>query len=202
MLEGVALPEQVSVVIVSGSPRLPIDSIRFMQVAVSGRTGAVLADQLQAAAVDTLAVVANDAAAAVREVLPASSVITWITRDDLDAALQLILQRFPEVTIVLTAAINDYDVDALTWTDKQGKLQTTPAGPDAGKVPSGATDVQIRLQPAASLSAICLIGGTVVVWLPVSTRQRRRWFNRRKICSNAIRLISCWRMRLMGRFRL
>lgn len=141
----------IPLLVVAGSPRLPVDAIRYMQVAVSGTTAARVAAGCQERGVEVHAVVAEDSSAALQNVLPAERCHLWQTRDELDAAMQRWLTKHPAGTVFLSAAINDYNVATLRWQDADGQLHEVPAG--SGKVPSRAEWVDIRLRQARKLIA-------------------------------------------------
>ena len=104
-----------------------------MQVAVTGTTAATMAQLAVDQGLEVAALVAEDAAAGLRAVLPESAIRTWVTRNDLDRAMQAYLRSQPDATLFLSAAINDYEVSEIRWRHQDGTEQVTPAGPAAGK---------------------------------------------------------------------
>lgn len=130
----------VPVLIVGGAPRLRVDAVRFLSVAASGVTAVALAERLrgQGLQVDLLLGVLAQ---------PQVDAQRYDGREDLEAGLQAWLARHPAGVVVMSAAINDYQVAAVERHGPAG-IQTFAPGQ---KVPSGGDEVVIRLRPATKV---------------------------------------------------
>lgn len=125
-----------AVLIIGGAPRIPVDAVRHMTVHASGRTAVTLAAGLPGAQL----LLSVDA-------VPIPEAARYHDRAELDQAVQAWVSRHPDGVVVSSAAINDYQVDAVV-TISGGSEQRFPLG---AKVPSGAERMAIELVPAPKL---------------------------------------------------
>jgi phosphopantothenoylcysteine synthetase/decarboxylase len=126
--------------LVGGAPRLVVDAVRFLSVRASGATAVALAGRLQAAGLSAdllLGVLAEPAAHALR----------YDSREDLELALRRWIAAHPDGVVVMSAAINDYQVQQVE--SRQGEAVRVFAPGD--KAPSGADELVIRLRPASKV---------------------------------------------------
>ena len=127
------------VLLVGGAPRVPVDAIRHLVVPATGHTVAALARLLRARTVPCWTLLAVDTHLEADE--------GYATREDLEATLQRWIGDHPTTTLVMSAAINDYDTVAVEYR-RDGRTVVCPADE---KLPSGAEAVVIRLQPASKV---------------------------------------------------
>lgn len=126
--------------LVGGAPRLVVDAVRFLSVRASGATAVALAGRLQAAGLPAdllLGVLAEPSARALR----------YDSREDLELALRGWIAAHPDGVVVMSAAINDYQVQQVE--SRQGEAVRVFAPGD--KAPSGADELVIRLRPASKV---------------------------------------------------
>lgn len=126
------------VLIVGGAPRLQVDAVRHMTVRATGTTALRLVALLIGLPVDLL--LSADAA-------PDACAMRYTSRADLDLAIKGWVQAHPEGVIVMSAAVNDYEITAVERTVDD---QTETIAPGA-KIPSRADELVIRLGPAPKL---------------------------------------------------
>lgn len=127
--------------IVGGAPRVAVDAVRFLSVKASGDTAVALAEGLERAGLGAellLGILARPGVAAARR---------YDGRDDLEAALRTWLGQHPNGVVVLSAAINDYQVAGV---ERRVGDAVTGFAPGE-KVPSGGDEVIIRLRPAGKV---------------------------------------------------
>ena len=124
------------ILLVGGAPRLAVDAVRFLSVRASGDTAVALATALRPdRAVDLLlGPLARPEAPALR----------YEDRAGLELALQQWLARHPDGLVVMSAAINDYQIAAVERRSGGATRSYLPGE----KVPSGGDEVVIRLRPA------------------------------------------------------
>jgi hypothetical protein len=128
------------ILIVGGAPRVPVDAVRYLAVAATGHTAVALGGRLAAAGHRTVELLLSvDAAAA-----PA---YRFGDRAELELALSRWVAAHPQGVVVMSAAVNDYEVDSVE-ARRGGELRALPAG---AKLPSGADEAVIRLRPAAKV---------------------------------------------------
>ena len=128
------------VLIVGGAPRLSVDAVRYMTVRASGTTAVALGARLGRVGVRADLVLGLDAA-------PAESARRYGDRAALEQALGEWIGSHPDGVVVMSAAINDYVVEAVERV--VGTLVHRHKPGD--KVPSGADEVVIRLRPATKV---------------------------------------------------
>lgn len=126
--------------LVGGAPRLVVDAVRFLSVRASGATAVALAGRLQAAglAADLLLGMLAE---------PAANALRYDSREDLELALRRWIAANPDGVVVMSAAINDYQVQQVE--SRQGDAVRVFAPGD--KAPSGADELVIRLRPASKV---------------------------------------------------
>ncbi len=130
------------ILLVGGAPRLSIDVVRHLTVGATGRTCLRLAELLaQRGAVADL-LLSQDSVRA-----DAYAVQRYTERGDLDERLRVWIGQHPHGAVVMSAAVNDYQVSSVQ-VQRQG--QTTLVAP-GGKISSGADEILIRLVQAPKL---------------------------------------------------
>ncbi len=128
------------VLITGGAPRVAVDAIRYLTVHATGTTAVELQERLIAAGLTCDLLLGVHAA-------PGVKALRYDSRDDLEHGLQAWLALNPEGVVVMTAAINDYQVAGL-----ESLHGSTTTYHDAGaKIPSGADELVIRLRPASKI---------------------------------------------------
>lgn len=128
------------ILIVGGAPRLAVDAVRFLSVKASGNTAVALARGLaqHAVAADLLlGILARPDVTAQR----------YDGRTDLEDALRAWLARHSDGVVVMSAAINDYQL-ARVERHRAGVVETFAPG---AKVPSGGDELVLRLVPATKV---------------------------------------------------
>ncbi len=129
------------ILLVGGAPRVQVDAVRYLCVSATGATAVALRARLGSLGrrdVDLL--LASDAA-------PAADAIRFATRDELDRALRGWIGAHADGVVVMSAAVNDYELAAV---DEVRSGQATRIAPGT-KAQSGADELVIRLRPAAKL---------------------------------------------------
>lgn len=117
-----------------------MDAIRYLTVHATGATAVELQQRLTVAGMSCDLLLGVHAA-------PHVEALRYDSRDDLERGLQSWLAANPEGVVVMAAAINDYQVEAL-----ESVHGTTITYHDPGaKIPSGADELVIRLRPATKL---------------------------------------------------
>jgi hypothetical protein len=128
------------ILIVGGAPRVRVDAVRDLVAQGSGVTAIALARRLQALGRRADLLLSTDAA-------PETSATRYHDRDGLETALAAWIAAHPEGVVVLSAAINDYEVAAV----ERRAGASWSLSPPAAKVASGADEVVIRLRPASKV---------------------------------------------------
>ncbi len=128
------------VLLVGGAPRVAIDAVRFLSVAASGATALRLAGDLRAAGLQADLLLSSDA----RE---DPSAARFSDRAGLEAALRSWIAEHPDGVVVLSAAVNDYQLHRLELA-QGGELSVIAPG---AKAPSGGEELVIRLRPAGKV---------------------------------------------------
>lgn len=127
------------ILIVGGAPRLPVDAIRHLTVHATGTTACALRDRLgPAAPVDLLLG---------RDAVTAEGAARFTTREELDTAIRAWLRAHGDGVVVLSAAINDYQVETVEHVLGGQRTVVAPGS----KAPSRADELIIRLAPAEKL---------------------------------------------------
>jgi phosphopantothenoylcysteine synthetase/decarboxylase len=132
---------RASILLVGGAPRVPVDAVRHLVVAASGRTACRLAELLSSTGCPVTLLLGADCAS-----IPIGA-SRFTTRTDLDDALAGWCGRHPAGTVVMTAAVNDYEVTAGSW----GAVRLAGDALRQAKIPSGQDRVLIELAPAPKL---------------------------------------------------
>jgi hypothetical protein len=128
------------VLLVGGSPRVAIDAVRFLSVAASGATALRLHRDLRAAGHHADLLLSSDA----REDTGAAR---FSDRAGLEAGLRSWIGAQPDGVVVLSAAVNDYQLLRLEL-QRGDEVSIIAAG---AKVPSGGDELVIRLAPASKV---------------------------------------------------
>lgn len=127
------------ILIVGGAPRVRVDAVRDLVAQGTGATAVALAQRLGAAGAVPDLLLSDDA-------VPADA-RRYRDRDDLERALGDWIDGHRSGVVVMSAAINDYEV--ATIDRRVGATWARMAPSD--KLPSGADEVLIHLQPAAKV---------------------------------------------------
>lgn len=125
------------ILLVGGAPRVPVDAVRHLTVAASGATAVRLRDLLAARARSADLLLSSDAA-------PDAAAGRYLDREQLEHRLRTWIAAHPAGAVVMSAAVNDYQVAGV---EALRDGQATRIAPQA-KLPSGADEVVIRLHPA------------------------------------------------------
>ena len=125
---------------VGGAPRLAVDAVRFLSVRASGATARRLAEGLRATGVAVDLLLGSLAE-------PSLPALRYDSRSQLEAGLRAWIAAHPEGVVVMSAAINDYEVDEVVV---EAGASTQHFAPGA-KIPSGAEALVIRLKPASKV---------------------------------------------------
>jgi phosphopantothenoylcysteine synthetase/decarboxylase len=128
------------ILLVGGAPRVSVDAVRFLTVAASGATAVRLKQALQHQGLRTDLLLGIDAS-------PAEAAERYVDRRGLETALKRWITANPTGVVVMSAAINDYEV-AQVMVEQEGGAVGLPPG---AKLPSRAGAVTIRLQPASKV---------------------------------------------------
>lgn len=135
-----AVPATRPVLITGGAPRVPVDAVRYLSVNATGTTAVELQQRLRRAGIVCDLLLSLHAA-------PHVEALRYDHREDLERGLQEWLAAHPEGVVVMTAAINDYQVGSI---ESLHGATTTRHDPGA-KIPSGADELVIRLVPATKV---------------------------------------------------
>ncbi|MFW5698705.1 MAG: phosphopantothenoylcysteine decarboxylase [Planctomycetota bacterium] len=127
------------VLLIGGAPRVSVDAVRHLRVDASGATAVALQCRLGGLTTDLL--LSCDAA-------PEVAARRYTLRCELDTAVRDWVADHPQGVVVCSAAINDYTVGGIRSRDTAGGWHELPAG---AKLPSGAAEVHICLNPAPKL---------------------------------------------------
>lgn len=145
--------------LVAGAPRVPVDAVRHLTVAATGATAVELARLLRQnslnPALDVRCLCSQDAqpCLAAQRQQPGlfSALEIYTTYDDLTARLRTAVQAEPQAAVVMTAAVNDYEVARIETADGRVLIDRATAGSAQAKLPSGLADVRIHLKPTAKI---------------------------------------------------
>lgn len=127
------------VLVVGGAPLVAVDAVRSLVVTTTGATARHLGTALGERAVVDLLLSEG--------LMPDLAARRYRDRDELDAAVRAWVGAHGDGVVVMTAAVNDYQVAGLEQR-REGVWQALPPGT---KLPSGAEEVVIRLRPAPKL---------------------------------------------------
>jgi hypothetical protein len=130
------------VLLVGGAPRIAIDAIRHLTVGATGGTCLRLADLLRERGQDPELLLSLDSVRC-----DAHPVQRYERREQLDDRLRAWIARHPDGAVVMAAAVNDYQLGGVEVLQHAAWAAVSPAG----KIPSGAEEIRIRLTPAAKL---------------------------------------------------
>lgn len=128
------------ILLVGGAPRVTVDAVRFLTVAASGATAVQLKETLQQQGLRADLLLGIDAS-------PTVAAERYADRKGLETTLKRWISANPTGVVVMSAAINDYEV-AQVVVEQEGGTVVLPAG---AKLPSRAGAVSIRLQPASKV---------------------------------------------------
>ncbi len=128
------------ILLVGGAPRVAIDAVRFLSVAASGATALRLAADLRAAGLAADLLLSSDA----REDALAAR---FSDRAGLEHGLRAWITGHPDGVVVMSAAVNDYQLDRLEL-ERGGEVSVISPG---AKAPSGGEGLVIRLRPAGKV---------------------------------------------------
>ncbi len=128
------------VLFVGGAPQLQVDAVRYMSVHASGDTAVQLSKFLHVDHACTLllsSLVHLDIEA-----------LRYTTRQELEQHIQAFIKNHPDCIIVMSAAVNDYEVSKVSSVGPDDSEKTFKPGE---KVPSGAKQISITLEPTSKL---------------------------------------------------
>ena len=128
------------ILLVGGAPRVTVDAVRFLTVAATGATAVQLKEALQQQGLRADLLLGIDAS-------PAVAAERYVDRTGLETTLKRWITANPTGVVVMSAAVNDYDV-AQVVVEQEGGAVVLPPG---AKLPSRAGAVSIRLQPASKV---------------------------------------------------
>jgi hypothetical protein len=94
------------VLLVGGAPRVAVDAVRHLTVAATGATAVMLRGLLAEAGIAGDLLLSLDAA-------PGASAARYTDRAGLESALAAWISNHPEGCVVMSAAVNDYEVAAV-----------------------------------------------------------------------------------------
>ena len=123
-----------------GAPRLAVDAVRFLSVRASGTTARQLAEGLRATGITVDLLLGSLAE-------PNLSALRYDDRSELETGLRTWIAAHPEGIVVMSAAINDYEVDHVVVEAGTNRQHFAPGA----KIPSGAEALVIRLKPASKV---------------------------------------------------
>jgi hypothetical protein len=129
------------ILLVGGAPRIMVDAVRYLSVAASGRTALRLREILSHhghGEVDML--LASSAQ-------PELHALRFETRIQLEEQLRRWVGLHPEGVVVMSVAVNDYELQSTQV--MTGGIATTST--PEHKIPSGADEVVLRLRPASKV---------------------------------------------------
>ena len=156
------MPFQRPIWIVAGSPRVRVDAVRHITVPATGATAVALAEQLRGlGATDMRCLHSLDAVACLPEQLrtlksgsPFRAVAPYTTYDDLTKAVEQAARAGPAApapVIVMTAAVNDYEVAAITDDNRHLAFDPHAMDQQGTKLPGGLREVRLHLRPTAKI---------------------------------------------------
>lgn len=119
------------VLVTAGATRNPVDAIRYLSAASTGRTGLVVADGLAALGHRVHVLASEEAALRAQQ---ERSVSVFGSTRDLQARMKAWLGHNPEGLVIHSAAVGDYEVEAA-----------------AHKLPSQQEELILRLTPAPKI---------------------------------------------------
>lgn len=123
--------------LVGGSPRIAVDAVRFLQARGSGATAKRLRELLAGHGIASDLLLSD----------PEVDAAVYGDRSELDQAVRSWITAHPNGGIALSAAINDWQVDAVT-VERDGVAMAITRD---DKAPSSATALNVRLVPAPKL---------------------------------------------------
>ena len=128
------------ILLVGGAPRVMVDRVRFLSVAASGATAVALANAVRQAGCSAELLLSADA-------LQDAGAERYSDRAGLEAGLRRWIAGHPEGVVVMSAAVNDYQ---LAEVDLHQGGRATRVDPGA-KIPSGGDELVIHLRPASKI---------------------------------------------------
>jgi len=130
-----------AVLLVGGAPRIAVDALRFLTVSATGATALRLQTLLRERGHPGPDLLLS------RDAMAQASAIRYGSRDDLEKALRSWVHAQPEGVVVMSAAVNDYQLESVETTWGAGRRRHAVDQ----KIPSGADALQLRLVPASKL---------------------------------------------------
>ena len=128
------------ILLVGGAPRVNVDAVRFISVAASGATALHVKECLQHQGLSADLLLGIDAS-------PTAPAQRYVDRQGLDSALKHWIKVNPTGVVVMSAAVNDYQVAQVAIEGAEGRTVVAVGT----KLPSRAGAVTIRLEPASKL---------------------------------------------------
>jgi phosphopantothenoylcysteine synthetase/decarboxylase len=142
-----------SCLLVGGAPRVQIDAVRYFTVSASGATAVALQEKLREKSQGILPVKAGELQSQSVQLLlsidaqPAASALRYTNRAELERHLQQWILAHPDGIIVMSAAINDYQLAHVSY-EKNSQMTNVEIGQ---KLPSLADSVTVKLRPASKV---------------------------------------------------
>lgn len=130
------------ILLVGGAPRVNVDAVRFISVAASGATALQVKECLQHQGLSADLLLGIDAS-------PTAPAQRYVDRQGLDSALKHWITVNPTGVVMMSAAVNDYQVVQVAIEGAGAEGRTVVAV--GTKLPSRAGAVTIRLEPASKL---------------------------------------------------
>lgn len=133
---------RAAILLVAGSPRLQVDAVRHITVNATGGTAERVRARLASRGVEADILASVDACK--------DSETVWrryYGRPELEEAIRAWLEREPNGVVMMSAAVNDYEIAQVErWQDGVHTVH----GPD-DKLPSRGDELVIRLEPASKV---------------------------------------------------
>jgi phosphopantothenoylcysteine synthetase/decarboxylase len=135
--------------IVGGAPRVVIDAVRYLTVSASGATAVALQTRLRVAAAENNKADNKNTVQLLlsSDAQPSVPALRYSNRTELEQQLQQWLTAHPNSLVIMSAAINDYDVANVSY-EKNGQIIEVDPGK---KLPSQADKVTVHLRPASKV---------------------------------------------------
>jgi hypothetical protein len=129
------------ILLVGGAPRVPVDAVRYLMVTASGVTALAIERRLRARSLGADLLLGADAA-------PGVPARRYPDRAHLELELRAWISAHREGVVVMSAAVNDYEVAGVESRRGGGAPERLAPG---AKLASGAEEVLIRLRPAGKV---------------------------------------------------
>ncbi len=128
------------ILLVGGAPRVAVDAVRHLVVTATGRTAFALAELVRARGHSRVELLLGQDALA-------GEAMRFREREDLERLLKAWILATPDGVVVMSAAVNDYQVARVESVRKGEAVRLD----QSRKIASGADEVRIILEPAPKL---------------------------------------------------